>query len=69
MTHSSSLVQDDERLDNDMFGAAHMVQSQRFSVAAGVEQQLRLVGRSAGKGGEACQLVLAVSVRCTANTG
>ncbi len=59
----SSLAPNDQRVDTDM------LQSQRFSLAAGVEQQLRLVGRSAGSGGQACQMVLTVSVTCTANAG
>jgi len=59
----SSLAPNEERADTDM------LQSQRFSLAAGVEQQLRLVGRSAGNRGQACQMVLAVSVTCTVNAG
>ena len=69
MTYTSSLALSEERVDVDMLGPAHMLHSQRFSLTAGVEQQLRLVGRSAGTAGEVCQMVLAVSVSCSANAG
>ena len=55
--------------DAEVPETAHMLQSQRFSLTAGTEQQLRLVGHCSGKGREACQILLALSISCTAHTG
>ncbi len=48
---------------------AAMLQSQRFELIAGTEQQLRMVGQLGYKGQQACQMLLACRISSHILTG